>query len=232
MARNRNILFVEGDDDLHVISHICRIFDIPETFRITIPKNKDIIQFDVADEDTAFEERGGINNVLKAAESALIESLDFIQKVGIVIDADLNLNARWQSVSDILKRAGYENLPKLPDPDGTIIEQEFKPIFGVWIMPDNTIERGFLETFLRFLVPDPENNKNWKHAQKSVAELEDKPFIKQKADHTEKAEIYTYLAWQKEPGKPFGQAITAKYLQADNPKCEVFVEWLNRLFVQ
>lgn len=231
MARNRNTLFVEGDDDLHVISHICRILDIPETFGIKIPENKDIIQFDVEDEDTAFEEKGGINNVLKAAESALIDS-DFFQKVGIVIDADLNLFSQWQKISSILKRAEYKNLPKLPEPNGTIIKQEFLPTFGVWIMPDNVIERGFLETFLIYLVPDPENNKTWHHAKNSVAGLEEKPFIKENADHTEKAEIHTYLAWQKEPGKPFGQAITAKYLQAENPKCEKFVEWLKRLFVE
>ncbi len=49
--------------------------------------------------------------------------------------------------------------------------------------------------------------------------------------HLSKAQIHAYLAWQKEPGKPFGTAITAKYLQADNPHCEKFVEWLKRLFV-
>jgi hypothetical protein len=33
-------------------------------------------------------------------------------------------------------------------------------------------------------------------------------------------------------GRPFGQAITAKHLQAENPYCEKFVEWLKRLFVE
>lgn len=232
MARNKNILFVEGDDDLHVISKICQIFDVPQTFGIKIPENKDIVRFDMADENVEFEEKGGINNVLKAAESGLIESSDFTQRLGIVIDADLNLNARWQSVSSILSKAGYADLPLLPDANGTIIGQEFLPTFGVWIMPDNKIEKGFLETFLTHLVPDSENNKTWHQARKCVAELEHKPFVKKEVDHTEKAEIHTFLAWQKEPGKPFGQAITAKYLQTDNPNCESFVNWLKRLFVE
>ena len=69
-----------------------------------------------------------------------------------------------------------------------------------------------LENFLAFLVP--ENDKTWEQAKNCVANLENKPFIKTNVDHTIKAEIHTFLAWQEEPGKPFGQAITAKYLQA------------------
>jgi hypothetical protein len=35
--------------------------------------------------------------------------------------------------------------------------------------------------------------------------------------HLSKAEIYTYLAWQDEPGKPFGIAITVHTLQFLTP---------------
>jgi hypothetical protein len=223
---DNKLLFVEGDDDLHVISAICKSYTLPQTFKIKIPENRDIVSTDVK-----IEEKGGIDNVLKAAEFHLIDGADSVECVGIVIDADLMLSARWQSVSSILKKAGFKNLPVLPDPNGTIIKQELLPTFGVWIMPDNKIERGFLETFLTFLVPNPENNKTWQQARKCVAELEERPFIKQEADHTTKAEIHTFLAWQEEPGKPFGLAITKKYLQPENPKCEEFVEWLKRLFV-
>ncbi len=223
---DNKLLFVEGDDDLYVISTICGFYTVPQTFKIRIPENRDIVST-----DEEIEKRGGINNVLKAAEFYLIEGSNSMESVGIVIDADTNLEARWQSVSSVLHKAGFENLPALPDENGTIIKQDFLPTFGVWIMPDNKIEKGFLETFLTYLVPDPENNRTWQHAKNSVAALEEKPFIKENTDHTEKAEIHTYLAWQKEPGKPFGQAITAKYLQAENPNCEKFVEWLKRLFV-
>ena len=223
---DNKLLFVEGDDDLHVISTICGFYTVPQTFKIPIPENRDIVST-----DEEIQKRGGINNVLKAAEFYLIEGSNSMETVGIVIDADTNLKARWQSVSSVLKKAGFENLPALPDENGTVIKQEFLPTFGVWIMPDNTIEKGFLETFLTYLVPDSENNKTWQHAKNSVAALEEKLFIKENADHTEKAEIHTYLAWQKEPGKPFGQAITAKYLQAENPNSEKVAEWLRRLFV-
>ena len=97
-------------------------------------------------------------------------------------------------------------------------------------MPDNKIERGFLETFLTFLVP--ENDAAWEKAKNCVADLERKPFVKTEVDHTQKAEVHTFLAWQAEPGKPFGQAITARYLQADKPQCRAFAGWLQNLFVR
>lgn len=206
----KKTLLVEGKDDQHVIYAIRDIYGIP--------KNAFTI-----------EEMGGIENVLAKTDLTLIDgSIDIC--LGIVIDADEDLNARWQSVSSILSKAGYQNLPDMPDATGTIIRQDFLPTFGVWIMPDNQIERGYLETFLIFLVP--ENNKSWEQAKNCVDGLEYKPFIKQNVDHTTKAEIHTFLAWQEEPGKPFGTAITAKYLQADNPHCERFANWLNRLFVE
>ncbi len=207
------ILLVEGKDDEHVIYAIRDIYEISkDSFKI--------------------KDKKGIENVLEETDSTLIDG-NPDNCLGIVIDADEDLKIQWQRITSILRKADYDNgiIPDIPDANGTVIKQEFKPTFGVWIMPDNVITRGYLETFLTFLVPEPENNKNWQKAKSCVDSLEDKPFIKQVADHTTKAEIHTYLAWQKEPGKPFGTAITAKYLQTENPNCNKFAEWLKRLFV-
>lgn len=207
------ILLVEGKDDEHVIYAIRDIYEISkDSFKI--------------------KDKKGIENVLEETDSTLIDG-NPDNCLGIVIDADEDLKIQWQRITSILRKANYNNeiIPDIPDANGTVIKQEFKPTFGVWIMPDNVITRGYLETFLTFLVPEPENNRTWQKAKSCVDSLEDKPFIKQEANHTTKAEIHTYLAWQKEPGKPFGTAITAKYLQAENPNCNKFAEWLKRLFV-
>ena len=45
-----------------------------------------------------------------------------------------------------------------------------------------------------------------------------------------KVKIYTWLAWQEEPGKPLGQAITARYLDADAPHAQKLVAWMRGLF--
>jgi hypothetical protein len=224
MAEKNRILFVEGVDDQHSIWAICGHFKVEETFLVGIPDRTGTIN-----RKAKPTELGGIDNVFKAVELSLIAGSSSISRLGIVIDADEDINSRWKKVSTILEKAGYKNLPDSPDSAGTIIKQDFLPIFGIWIMPDNQL-RGMLEDFLAYLVP--ENDKTWEQAKNCVENLENKPFIKANVDHTPKAEIHTYLAWQEEPGKPFGQAITAKYLQADNPNCETFVDWLKRLFVE
>lgn len=229
MAKENRILFVESADDQHTIWAICEHFKIEETFVVEIPDRTGKIN-----RKAKPTELGGIDNVLKATRLNLIAGLSAVERIGIVIDADENLNARWQSVSSILEKAGYKDLPASPDANGTIIKQEFLPTFGVWVMPDNVTDRGMLEDFLEFLVPDKETNQIWAKAVKCSQEVleeieEEKHFGK---IHLSKAQMHTYLAWQKEPGKPFGTAITAKYLQVENPNCNKFVEWLKRLFVE
>lgn len=222
MAEKKGILFVEGADDQHTTWAICEYFKVAETFVVEVPDSQGKIN-----NKAKPHEKGGIDNVLKATQGFL--ATQNIERFGIVIDADNDLNKQWKRVRSILEKVGYTDLPKNPNSDGTIIKQDDKTTFGVWIMPDNQ-QRGFLETFLTFMVK--ENDKSWEQAKNCVDNLEHKPFIKKNVDHTEKAQIHTFLAWQEEPGKPFGQAITVKYLQADNPNCEKFVNWLKRLFVE
>lgn len=225
MAEENRILFVEGADDEHTLYALCTHFNVPHTFVIEVPDSKGKIN-----KSARSTHKGGIDNVFKALQGYLFASN--IERLGIVVDADENLNVRWQKVRNILEKAGYTNLSYKPDPNGTVIKQEEKITVGVWIMPDNQIERGYLETFLTFLVPDSENNQAWHHAKASVDQLSEKPFVKEIADYTTKAEIHTFLAWQEDPGTPFGLSITKKFLQAESTESQSFVSWLNRLFFE
>lgn len=230
MTIENRILFVEGIDDQHTIWAICEQLKVEETFKVIVPDGEGKIPKRNARQN----ELGGIENVLKAARLNLTAGSSAVEKVGIVIDADDNLGTQWQKVKNLLEKSGFENLPNLPDENGTIISQNFLPTFGVWIMPDNIISRGMLEDFLEFLIPEKDNNPLWKKAVESSQEVlrnidEEKRFAE---IHLSKAKIHAYLAWQKDCGVPFGLSITKKYLQTDNPQCKKFVEWLNRLFVE
>ena len=100
------------------------------------------------------------------------------------------------------------------------------PRVGVWIMPDNQT-KGILEDFLRFLVPA--GSPLFDHVKSSVEAIpEGERRFSQLAEP--KAIIHTWLAWQGEPGKPLGTAITARYLDPDVAQVDVLVSWLNRLF--
>ena len=45
-----------------------------------------------------------------------------------------------------------------------------------------------------------------------------------------KAVLHTWLAWQKNPGLPYGSAIRARYFDRDSEVAERFVAWFRRVF--
>jgi hypothetical protein len=206
----RNILLVEGPDDEHVIKHLCGNRSGP------------ILEV---------KQHGGIDRLLETLHLRLREANGDGDTVGVVVDADTDLSARWQSLRSRLIHAGYQGIPQIPNPGGAIVEppadpHSLLPQVGVWIMPDNRTT-GILEDFLRLLVP--ENSRLFAHVEASVRSIPagERRFS---AVAEPKALIHTWLAWQQEPGKPLGTAITAGFLDADAPEVTELVTWLNRLF--
>ena len=65
------------------------------------------------------------------------------EAVGILVDANDDVAARWQAVKDRLAQANVQ-LPNNPVPSGAIIEGN--PRVGVWLMPDNYAGRANLKT--------------------------------------------------------------------------------------
>ena len=208
-----NLLLVEGKDDEHTIYALVTHYKVPETFRV---KNKE-----------------GDSNLKKDAFAYLLETLDTeldasgLENLGIVIDADEDLAKRWESLSQLLRNVGYADIPVSPTPDGTIIVQESRPTVGIWLMPDNQLP-GMLEHFIEFLVPP--DDILWERARNCVASIpeNERPFRPQ---HQIKADIYTWLAWKEQPGKPLGQSITMRYFDANLPQAQTFISWIQRLFV-
>ena len=204
----RKILLVEGLDDEHVLKHICG--------------NRGIAYLDEV------KPHGSVDTLLESIPVRLKAGEDG-DIVGVVIDADTDLKARWRSLQDRLINLGYQDVPADPTPDGTILdppERTLLPRVGIWIMPDNETS-GILEDFLRFLVP--QEGTLFNHVQSSVATIPE-PERRFSRVAEPKAIIHTWLAWQKEPGKPLGTAITARFLDPNVAPVDVLVSWLNRLF--
>ncbi|NJL03446.1 MAG: hypothetical protein HC911_00735 [Chloroflexaceae bacterium] len=146
--------------------------------------------------------------------------------VGIILDADEDINGRWQSLGTLLTAEGYVNLPKHPDPDGTILKHPDPdmPTVGVWLMPNNQTA-GKLEDFLAQLVPS--GDLLWSYADTTIHGLPEQRF---RATDRSKAHIHTWLAWQAAPGKPFGQAMMSGYLAVGQPAANQFLVWSHQLF--
>ena len=45
-----------------------------------------------------------------------------------------------------------------------------------------------------------------------------------------KAILHTWLAWQQEPGRPYGTAVGARFFRHDSPAALAFLAWFKRLF--
>ena len=204
----KKVLLVEGPDDEHVLKHICGNRGIPHLDDI--------------------KSHGGVERLLDSMPVRLKASEEG-DIVGVVIDADIDVAARWRSLSDRLIRVGYTGVPNSPAPEGTILDPPsgiLLPRVGIWIMPDNQT-KGILEDFLRFLLPA--RSPLFDHIATSVATIPaGERRFSQLAEP--KVLIHTWLAWQEEPGKPLGTAITARYLDPAVAQVDVLVSWLNRLF--
>lgn len=203
----RKILLVEGQDDMHVLRHICDNRGIP-----------------CPDEVRPYD---GVSDLLENIPDQIRTSTGEGDVVGVVIDADADLAARWQSICDRLVYAGYPDVPAQPDHGGTILEPldgSPLPKVGVWIMPDNR-NPGILENFLRFLVP--QSDALFDHATDCVNSIPNPPFSQ---NDVPKAVMHTWLAWQEDPGRPYGTSITARFLNHKVPEVDTLIDWLERLF--
>jgi hypothetical protein len=50
--------------------------------------------------------------------------------------------------------------------------------------------------------------------------------------HQDKAELHAWLAWQEDPGLPFGAAIQRKVFSSESASAMAFLGWFNRLFIE
>ena len=139
------VLLVEGQDDKHVVLHLCKQHQATLSFFFP---DKDNPQVTVSD-------RQAVSILDKDNITQLLESLDpeikapGRQAVGILADANDDMAGRWDAIQNRLRRAGIDP-PQSPNPDGTIIQ--VKPRIGIWLMPDNT-SAGELEDFVAQMIP-------------------------------------------------------------------------------
>ena len=169
--------------------------------------------------------RNGLENLLDSIE--LDVKLNTNRTVGFLLDADCPLSARWESVKERLIKVGVSDLTNSPPARGFISESvEYKVRVGVWLMPDN-VNDGKLEDVLKTLIE--ENDPLLEHAEESALLARCYGAVFTENDRI-KAIIHTWLAWQKEPGLPYGLAMRAKFFRHDSKAANAFVQWFKNLY--
>lgn len=212
-------LIVEGNDAIALANLLMkRGLAPPRGYDIRIKFEKEFIK-------TA----GGYNNIPKAIREAL-DNAD-LKNLGIIIDADsTDVSIKFNSIKEvILEKLGDKIKAEdiLLNDSGTVFQENDKLKIGIWVMPDNQ-SSGYLEHFLSKLVD--QDDELWLHVQNTISELEAKHLKRFSAPKEQKAILHTWLAWQKDPGKPFGQAIANGSLNAHSPSADNFVQWFTQTF--
>ncbi|OQY43527.1 MAG: hypothetical protein B6242_14525 [Anaerolineaceae bacterium 4572_78] len=184
-----NVLLVEGNDDKHVIIHFLKRY-------LNIEKVEALANIrDVGGKSNLFNEKF-LGEELKSFK---------LQRLGIVIDSDElnpveNISANWVKLRDLMKRLGM-NPPDIPNSNGVIFKfkSEYDTVIkvGIWVMPNNE-SVGAIENFLLELIPH--DDEFIEHVKTCLEHVE--PHAKtNRRTWLPKAQMRTWLAWQKEPGK-------------------------------
>ena len=200
MDNNDRVLLVEGADDEHVVWHLCN-------------RHQAIPEFSIRD-------KKGIEGLL---EDIGLEILDPRRKaVGILVDANDDLDARWNAVANRLREENIE-VPSDPEPTGTIIDST--PRVGIWLMPNNE-SPGEIENFVSEMIPN--DDSVWRLSKDYIDGIPeaDRKFTEKKIL---RAKLYAWLATREDP-RQMGAAIGARDLHVDGTLSRAFANWLRKLF--
>jgi hypothetical protein len=171
---------------------------------------------------------GGYDKTLDLLRMAINQA--DLSNIGIIVDAnEVGAAARWHAIRNVLSEKYSEQTLVQTDlqQGAKVLQESDLPTVGVWIMPDNTTN-GYLEHFLAGLVPTSE--ELWTHANLVLKNLFDQDFNEITPAKSGKALLHTWLAWKKDPGKPFGQAVDSKYLNIDASPVDLYLEWFKATF--
>ena len=200
MDNNDRVLLVEGPNDKHVVRHLRN-------------RHQEIPEFCIRD-------KGGIEELL---EDIGLEILAPSRKaIGILVDANDDLDARWNAVANRLREENIE-VPSSPELTGTIIDSN--PRVGIWLMPNNT-SPGELENFVSEMIPD--DDPVWPLSEGYIDGIPeaDRKFTEKKIL---RAKIHAWLATREDP-RQMGAAIRARDLHVDGTLSRAFANWLRKLF--
>lgn len=206
------ILIVEGVDDRHsVIGLMKNHTNWPEE------RSEWPVWVEVGNSVDQILEPGYLTTEIKASNAKII---------GVMLDADIQAHGRYQRIQQLCATL-FPDLPAHMPGGGLVIDNGDDKRFGLWLMPDNASE-GALETFLRYLVPNP-REALWKQACGCVmAAISAGAECRER--HVPKANLYTWLAWQDPPGQSPGLALTRQILDPHSRYAEPFVSWFKQLY--
>ena len=212
-----HILLVEGESDRSFFVEVCKTLELHTSVTVAPPK----------DVGGSHNTKEGVFNQLPILLNQLGDAQ--ITRLAVVVDADSEdngggYNRAIDRVTEIVKSYGFT---LASDSVGGILFKHDDGLadFGLWVMPNNCDE-GMLEDLIKTCV-HPDENILFAHAKTVVDTLPQKKF---KSIHISKAEVATWLAWQKQPGHGLYRAVEDQLIDTNSALFLELKVWLTHIY--
>ncbi|WP_374487983.1 DUF3226 domain-containing protein [Zoogloea sp.] len=214
MSKN-SLLLVEGQTDKAFFEALCKSIGIETEIKIGLAR-----------------EYGQSKNTKQAVINSLKTLIHQMQDgtlkhLAIVVDADRisdggGFRKTIDQISDQISTEGYSSHPICLNSGGLLYKHnDGLPNFGVWVMPDNAAE-GMLEDWIKLSI-SPSEKPLLEQATATVGSIANKKFP---ISRLSKAEVTTWLAWQKKPGEGLYYTAEDNLLDRTAQPYTGLVEWL------
>lgn len=154
-----------------------------------------------------------------------------VTHLAMVVDADMR-NDNWgyentvKLIAEKISDSGYNDRPDRYDTGLSFPHSDGLNNFGLWVMPDNRSE-GMLEDWIRTAIATKESSL-LNIAIDTVSRLPKPTKFNQR--HTSKANIATWMAWQKIPGKGLEAVIDDELINMNSESVANFLSWLKHTY--
>lgn len=214
-----HVLLVEGFADRDFFEQVCRSLKLNPL--ITVATSKDYQGIRNTKED-----------VFKLLPDLLTQiGIGKIERLAVVVDADKvehgsGYEKTLNKAKSITENQGFTLAEN--QTNGLIFKHNGELAdLGLWIMPNNQDE-GMLENFIKRCVKNDELPL-FNHAVQTVQSLPDPKRFE--PHHEIKAEVATWLAWQKKPGHGLYHSVQVDLLDTNHVLFQEMAQWLKKIFI-
>lgn len=221
-----HVLLVEGEGDRGFFEQVCKSLALNPAIKVAPPKD-----YQADYEELLRNSKQGVLNLLDDLLNELLDEVAPTKRLAVIVDADheqeqgLGYQKTIEQVSKIA--ANYDFSLTENQADGLCFKHSDGLVeFGLWVMPNNRTD-GMLEDFIKTCVT-PAEQSLFDHAAQTVQAVPNKKF---KDHHYSKAEVATWLAWQKPPGHGLYYAVYDNLLDTNHALFEEMQQWLKKIFI-
>lgn len=220
-----HVLLVEGEADRGFFEQVCKKLDWNSYPKITPAFPKD---YQADYEEFLHNGKQAVRKLLNDLLPDLVDESSTLKRLAAVVDADYAKGLGFQeTLKQFQETAANYGFSLLENNSSGLIFKQDDLVFGLWIMPNNEKE-GMLEDFIKTCIKSDEQAL-FNHASQTIQAISEPKFDTN--IHLTKAEIATWLAWQKTPSHGFYISVKDNLLQIDHDLFQELERWLKQIFI-